>query len=90
MDSPPGSPTLGLGRESEEQEAKNAETLMRYVGEHVERNPSEQISEPSILKFYELLTHGINYPHNEPRRYRSHSVAVAGIGLPQTGKKRGS
>ena len=69
MDSPPGSPALGPGREREEQEAKNAETLMGYVSEYVERNPSEPISETSILKFHEILTRGINYPYNEPGRY---------------------
>ena len=87
MDSPPGSPALGPGREREEQEAKNAETLMRYVSEYVERNPSEPISETSILKFHEILTRGINYSHNEPGRYRSHSVAVGAYRPPANGEE---
>ena len=76
MDSPPDSSALGPGREREEQETRNANELMEYVAEYIKRNPSAQISEPLILEFHRVLTQGINYPYNEPGRYRNHAVTV--------------
>lgn len=69
-------PALERGREREEREARNAEALMRYVAEFVSHNPEAPVSEPLILKFHEILTEGIDYPHNEPGRYRNHPVNV--------------
>ena len=85
LDSPSGVPTLGPGREREEQETRNAEALMIYVGEYVRRDPTAPISEALILQFHRILTQGIDYPHNEPGRYRSHSVVVGAYRPPETG-----
>ena len=76
LDNDQDTPVLDRGREREEREARNAEALMRYVAEFVGRNPDEPISEPLILKFHKILTGGIDYPHNEPGRYRNHPVNV--------------
>ena len=84
MGAPPGVPVLEPGREREEQEAKNAEALMLYVGEYVRNNPSAPISESLILEFHLRLTQGINYPHNEPGRYRNHPVTVGDYRPPAT------
>lgn len=85
LDSPPGVSTLGPGREREEQETRNAEALMLYVGEYVRDNPPAPISEALILQFHRILTQGIDYPHNEPGRYRNHSVVVGAYRPPETG-----
>ena len=85
LDSPPDVTALGPGREREEQETKNAEALMLYVGDYVRKNPGEPISEALILQFHRILTQGIDYPHNEPGRYRNHSVAVGAYRPPETG-----
>ncbi len=87
VQSPPGDSPLGLGREREEQEVRNAEALMRYVGEYVERNTTAPVSEPLIMEFHRILTEGINYPHNEPGRYRNHPVTVGNYRPPDTGEK---
>ena len=87
VESPPGDAPLGFGREREEQEVRNAEALMRYVAEYVERNPSAPISEALILRFHETLTQGISYPHNEPGRYRNHAVTVGTYRPPPTGEE---
>ena len=87
MSAPSGSPVLGSGREREEQEARNAEALMRYVSGYVESNPMEPISERLILKFHDVLTQGINYPNNIPGRYRDHPVTVGAYRPPSTGEE---
>ena len=87
MDSPPDSLALGPGREREEQETRNANELMEYVAEYVRRNPATQISEPLILEFHRILTQGINYPNNEPGRYRNHPVNVGYYRPPSTGEE---
>ena len=87
VESPPGDAPLGPGREREEQEVRNAEALMRYVGEYLEHNPSALVTEELILEFHRILTQGINYPHNEPGRYRNHSVVVGSYRPPTTGEE---
>ena len=87
MDSPPDSSPLGPSREREEQEARNANELMEYVAEYIRRNPNAQVSEPLILDFHRVLTHGISYPYNEPGRYRNHAVTVGPYRPPATGEE---
>lgn len=87
MDAPPDTPALGRGREREERETRNADTLMRYVSSYVEENPTEPLSEALLLRFHQILTQGIEYPHNEPGRYRSHSVTVGPYRPPPTGEE---
>ena len=87
MDSPPDTLALGPGREREEQETRNANELMEYVAEYVRRNPAAQISEPLILEFHRVLTQGINYPYNEPGRYRNHAVTVGPYRPPSNGEE---
>ena len=87
VESPPGDEPLGPGREREEREVRNADALMRYVGDYVERNPTAPVSEPLIMEFHRILTEGINYQHNEPGRYRNHSVTVGSYRPPPTGEE---
>ena len=39
------------------------------------------------MEFHRTLTEGINYPHNEPGRYRNHSVTVGNYRPPPTGEE---
>ena len=87
LDSPPDVPALEPGREREEQETRNAERLMLYVAERLDNDPNEPISEALILEFHRILTRGINYPHNEPGRYRNHAVTVGAYRPPSTGEE---
>ena len=87
VDSPSGDAPLGPGREREEQEVRNAEALMLYVGEYVEHNPMAPVTEALISEFHRILTQGINYPHNEPGRYRNHAVVVGNYRPPPTGEE---
>ena len=87
VDSPIGNAPLGPGRQREEMEVRNADALMRYVGQYVRQNPTAPISEPLIMEFHRILTEGINYPHNEPGRYRNHSVTVGNYRPPPTGEE---
>ena len=86
VDSPPDASPLGPGREREEQEARNANDLMEYVADYIRGNPNAQLSEPLILEFHRVLTQGINYPYNEPGRYRNHAVTVGRYRPPATGE----
>ena len=86
VDSPPDASPLGPGREREEQEARNANDLMEYVAHYIRHNPNAQLSEPLIREFHRVLTQGINYPYNEPGRYRDHAVTVGPYRPPATGE----
>jgi len=85
IDSPLDVSPLGPGREREEQEARNANELMEYVADLVQRSPNAQVSEPLILEFHRILTSGINYPNNIPGQYRNHAVNVGPYRPPATG-----
>ena len=87
LDTDRDAPALEGGREREEREARNADALMWHVAEFVRGNPAEPISEPLILRFHRILTEGIDYPHNEPGRYRSHPVTVGYYRPPADGEE---
>ena len=85
MDSPPDRPALGLGREREEKEARNAASVMHYIRDHVNANPAARLTEPLIRHFHRALTEGIDYQRNIPGGYRSHAVNVGYYRPPDTG-----
>ena len=60
---------------------------MGYVAEYIRRNPNAHISESLILEFHRVLTHNIDYPHNEPGQYRNHAVTVGPYRPPSTGEE---
>ena len=60
-------PILGPDRERDEQETRNASTLMRYVSQYVRQHPGAPLNEPLILSFHRMLTEGINYPPTTSR-----------------------
>ena len=78
---------LGPDRERDEQETRNASTLMQHVAQYVRQHPDAPLNEPLILSFHRMLTGGINYPHNEPGSYRNHAVNVGPYRPPPDGEQ---
>ena len=86
VSAPPGTTVLGPGREREELETRNAEALMRYVGQLLVTKPTHPVTEELIQNFHEILTEGIDYSHNVPGHYRNHPVNVGPYRPPETGE----
>ena len=84
MESPPSKPVLPPSRHREEQEARNAEKLMRYVAKEVNRNPNLPLTESLICKFHEIITKDIDYPNNIPGKYRTYPVRAGDYVPPET------
>lgn len=76
MQSPKNKPVLADNRKRDEQEARNAETLMRYISMNLVKDPGLPISEQLICHIHEILTSGVNYPGNTPGKYRTYPVSV--------------
>lgn len=74
---------LSKSRQRDEQEARNADILMRYISQILVRNPDIPLTEELICRIHEILTRDINYPNNIPGKYRSHAVS-AGTYIPPT------
>lgn len=79
IDAPGEEPVLGPGRETEEQEVRNAETSMELIARRLMEYPNALISEILIADLHEILTSGIEYPHNRPGRYRSDLAPAGGM-----------
>ena len=74
LNSPIDDSPLRSSRSREEQEVRNAESLMHYVADVLRNNPDAPLSESLILSFHEILTRRIDYDYNEPGRYRNFRV----------------
>jgi len=85
MESPPKKPVLPPNRKREEKEARNAEELMYYVAEEVDRDPNLPLTEKLVCKIHEITTKGIDYPDNIPGKYRTHPVSVGNY-VPPSGE----
>lgn len=83
MRTPKRKRVLPKSRQRDEQEARNAEVLMRYISRILAGNPDIPLTEELICRIHEILTRDINYPHNIPGKYRSHAVS-AGTYIPPT------
>ncbi len=74
--SPADRPVLAAARRREEREVRNAQALKEFVERLLRENPDTPLTESLIREFHRILTDGIDYPHNEPGRYRLHPVAA--------------
>lgn len=74
LETPAREQDLSARQAREEQEVRNAASLMEFVADYLEHNPRAPMSEELIKHFHEILTQGIKYEHNEPGRYRTFSV----------------
>ena len=82
LSAPADRPVLDAARQREEREVRNAGALKELVENLLQRNPETRLSEPLMREFHRVLTDGIDYPHNEPGRYRSHPVTAGDYQAP--------
>ena len=80
--SPADRPVLAAARQREEREVRNAQALKEFVETLLRENPDTPLTEALIREFHRILTDGIDYPHNEPGRYRLHPVAAGDYRAP--------
>jgi Fic family protein len=76
---------LPQARQRAEQETKNANNVMIFVANTLERDPNYPVTEDLIRTLHQLTTQGIDYPANDPGVYRSHSVHAGTYIPPRTG-----
>lgn len=76
LEAPPETPVLPPSRARDEQEARNAATVMGFVADVIRADPARPLTEELVCELHRLTTEGIDYPHNEPGVYRSHAVRV--------------
>jgi Fic family protein len=76
MATPKSKLALPVNRQREEKEARNADTLMRYVARLVDRTPKCILDENTIHTFHKILTKDIEYEQNTPGEYRRFPVSV--------------
>jgi len=85
MEAQPDQRVLPESRQREEQEARNAQEVMRFVASFIEKNPTAQLTEGLICEIHKLTTQDINYPNNTPGVYRSHPVHAGDYLPPKSG-----
>ena len=83
LEAPAGKKVLPPNRAREEQEARNAGEVMRYVA----TTGYQHVSEALIRKIHELTTQNIDYRDNVPGQYRSHSTGAGTYTPPRTGEE---
>ncbi len=83
MAAPRKKQVLPKSRKRDEQEARNADVLMRYIAQNLARNRNIPLSEELICRIHEILTRDIDYPNNIPGEYRNHAIS-AGTYIPPT------
>ena len=83
LSSPESESTLSSGRQREEREVRNAGELMKAVEQILGQSPDQPLTEDLLRRFHHLITDGIDYPGNEPGKYRSASVNAGSYLAPQ-------
>jgi Fic family protein len=83
----PDQPVLPPARKRDEQEARNAQTLMSYVVETLQKNPRLPLTESLVLDIHKMLTQNIEYKHNVPGEYRTHAVSAGSYVPPKSGEE---
>lgn len=78
---------LPESRQREELEVRNAERVMEFVAQRVLERPNQPLTEELICEIHRLTTEGIDYPHNEPGRYRNYPVQAGTYVPPRTGEE---
>lgn len=74
LSSPEYEPALPFTRQREEREVRNAGELMKTVEQILSGSPDQTLTETLVRRFHHIITDGIEYPRNEPGKYRSASV----------------
>ena len=87
LEEPHDKPVLPESRAREEQEARNAEAVMRFVANITDEDEGRPLTEEVIREVHRLTTAGIDYPTNEPGVYRSHAVQAGSYVPPRDGTR---
>lgn len=87
LEAPAGARVLPGSREREEQEVRNAASLMYTVAEVLEDNPGAPLTEQLVRRFHAITTTNVEYPHNTPGRYRDHRVVAGRYVPPEDGQE---
>ncbi len=76
---------LPESRRRAEQEVRNAESVMGFIANLLQRQPNRPLTEDLVRQIHELTTQHIDYPQNTPGTYRSHAVHAGTYVPPRTG-----
>lgn len=85
ISAPPEAHVLSQARQRAEQEAKNANEVMIFVADTLQRDPNYPVTESLVRTIHRLTTQAIDYPANEPGVYRNHPVHAGTYVPPRTG-----
>ena len=83
---PPQTRVLPPSKAREEQETRNAESVMRLIAETLEVASTLPLDEAFIATIHRLTTGGIDYPNNVPGAYRTHAVSAGTYVPPRDGE----
>ena len=83
----PNEISLPKSRERDEQEIKNANTVMLFVAYAINRRPDLPVNQKLICLLHKLTTSDIEYPNNVPGEYRSHPVSAGDYLPPASGEE---
>lgn len=83
LNAPPTAAVLSGGRRREEREVRNAERLMGQVAAYLNANPGAPLTEEVVRWLHRMVTEGIDYPGNEPGRYRQRGVTAGDYQCPE-------
>ncbi len=84
LETPNKKRVLPANRKRDEQEARNAGLLMRYIARIVIQDSDIPLSEELICSIHRILSRKIDYPNNIPGKYRAHPVAAGTYVPPST------
>jgi Fic family protein len=79
--------SLPKSRERDEQEIKNAATVMTFVAYIIGKTPDLAVSQQLICAIHKLMTRKIDDPDNAPGQYRSHPVNAGDYYPPASGEE---
>ncbi len=83
--SPPDERVLPVAKAREEQEARNAGAVMRFVAQTLGTDRTQTLTAPFVRELHRLTTEGIDYPNNVPGEYRTHAVSAGTYVPPRSG-----
>ena len=87
MHTEPDKHILPPARKRDEQEARNAQALMHYVVEVLQKNPELPLTESFIRDIHKILTQNIEYSNNVPGEYRTQAVSAGSYVPPKSGEE---
>jgi len=87
MEATPKKQVLPKNRQRAEKEARNAQSLMRFVVQRLSNKIDAPLTENLVCEIHEITTKDINYTNNEPGKYRAYAVSAGDYVPPKTGEE---